>query len=211
MNFFGHAAVASWSSGEPGFVLGAMLPDFFSMIRARPLEIDSDTLAEGVRFHHRTDSVFHDSVTFLRLSSGARSELSEQGLRRGSARAVAHIGVEILLDGWLASDARARSAYREALGAHPSFAPHLVWRTAAEKTSLGGLLRALEDRGVSREHAKPEIVTLRIERALAPRPRLALAPNEVPLVRAWAESARDHVADAGEELLLEMRAGLGMF
>ena len=35
MNFFGHSAVASWADTDPAFVLGSMLPDFESMLRAR--------------------------------------------------------------------------------------------------------------------------------------------------------------------------------
>jgi hypothetical protein len=115
MNFFGHAVVASWKNPLPAFVLGAMLPDFANMVGTRLSQPEEPALASGVAFHHRTDHVFHENAVFRELVAGARVELSRLGLSRGSARAVAHVGVEILLDGVLAGDEAASAAYRAAL------------------------------------------------------------------------------------------------
>jgi hypothetical protein len=206
VNFFGHAAVASWCSTEPSFVLGSMLPDFCGMTRVRVPELIGP-LAEGVRFHHRTDAVFHDAPTFVALSRSAREDLGKRGLRRGSALAVAHIGVEIVLDGVLASDPRARQAYLSAL-ALGSTLRNANWRDPAEAARVLELMLALESRGLSRAHAQPGVVALRVERALRGRPRLALASGDEHVVAAWAESARQQISAQSAALVSEIRSGL---
>src|SRR5258706_12541419 len=107
MNFFGHAALAASYLAQQGpdaanelprFCAGAMLPDFIGMLRlSRPVVHDS-VLARGVAFHHRTDELFHELPSFHRLSRSAFAWLSARDMPRGPARAVAHIGIEILLD-----------------------------------------------------------------------------------------------------------------
>ena len=82
MNFFGHATVASWVSNAPAVVLGAMLPDFATMIRARPPTAKQPELWRGVRLHHDTDAVFHDHPVFRELCADAVAALSEQFLAR---------------------------------------------------------------------------------------------------------------------------------
>ena len=67
MNFFAHAWVARHLRREPAFLLGAMLPDFATMCRARLGEITHETLAEGIAEHHATDEAFHAGETFMRL------------------------------------------------------------------------------------------------------------------------------------------------
>lgn len=200
MNFFGHAAVASWRSRDPSFVLGAMLPDFTSMIRARPPEIDHPALAEGVAFHHATDEVFHDAHAFRELTRVAFVELSQAGLRRGAARAVAHIGVEILLDGVLADEQSARHAYLAAIAERPA----LVWQSKPEAQAFAALLAAVRERGISRQHTTPAVVALRVERALFGRPRLALEQGEPRLVERWAESARHAVREHTPSIVAEL-------
>src|ERR1700753_2862807 len=117
MNFFGHAVVATWRSESDGFVLGAILPDFATMLGTRPPAVAHPELERGVTFHHDTDRVFHDTATFKRLQLEARRTLREMGLPRPSALAVGHIGVEILLDATLADDPRGVAGYLAALGA----------------------------------------------------------------------------------------------
>ena len=192
MNFFGHAAVASWQTRAPGFVLGAMLPDFAAMIRARPPGAGHDALQDGVRYHHRTDEAFHDAPIFRQLSREALAYLLERGVTRGAARAVAHIGVEILLDGELARDAQARSAYRAALeaGREHELGRFVEWRDASERARFDALREGLESRGVKPEHSSPEVVVYRVTRMLADRPRLALAAEHQPAVYDWARWAR---------------------
>lgn len=207
MNFFGHAAVACWRSKEPGFVLGAMLPDFWGMTRTRPLELGSGELARGVAFHHATDSVFHVAPTFVELSRNARKSLSSLGLARGSALAVAHIGVEIVLDGILAREAAARDAYLGALEAKELLAD-VRWRFPEEAQRVFELLAVLRTRSASPDHGSPEVVAWRVERALASRPRLALRAGDARLVATWAEQVLPEVTRKSDELLDQVRAGL---
>src|SRR6185369_9833050 len=125
MNFFGHAALAAshFGDGRPPpsanelamLCLGSMLPDFIGMLRLSRPDVRDDTLARGVAFHHQTDEAFHELPSFLRLSREAFGWLSEQQLPRGPARAVAHIGIEILLDEVFAEHEAARVAYLAAL------------------------------------------------------------------------------------------------
>ena len=212
MNFFGHAAVASWQSPDVGFVLGAMLPDFATMIRARIPGTQHERLLAGIRFHHQTDDVFHDTSTFRALTRWALSDLLERGMRRGSARAVAHVGVEILLDKSLAHDDGARRAYRQAL---EKSAPHalgseLDWQPAEAEARFERLRTTLESRGVAADDASPELLAFRLERALAGRPRLALDPPAQRIARDWAEHAGERVSRSSATLLGELRSGLGL-
>src|SRR5262245_42901710 len=98
MNFFSHAAIARHFSEEAEFVLGAMLPDFASMIDVRLTPVRHPKVEERVRFHHLTDRVFHDLYAFRSLSHETHEALRARGLGRDPSRAVAHVGIEILLD-----------------------------------------------------------------------------------------------------------------
>ena len=193
------------------FVLGSMLPDFASMIRARPPRVAHEELARGVAFHHRTDGAFHDSVTFRRLTSGAFVELEAAGVRRSSARAVAHVGTEILLDAELAREPEAREVYYRAVRAADATAlgTNIEWRDGAERERFDALVRALTARSTG--YAEPGIAELawRIERALHARPRLALDAAGAALVQDWVPAALLRVAGTARALLDEVRAGLG--
>jgi acyl carrier protein phosphodiesterase len=209
VNFFGHAVVATWHAPEPRFVLGAMLPDFAAMIRVRPPEALDPELSRGIALHHATDRVFHDAPTFRDLGAWAFEELRARGLPRGPARAVAHVGVEILLDGVLAADAAARQAYLAALALGRGLGrAHVRWGRSADEQRFSELVTALDARGVSRAHGTPEVVAFRVERALAGRPRLALATSDGALVTAWAEHAAPVVSARAAQLIAEIRLGL---
>ncbi|MGH7305861.1 MAG: hypothetical protein ACRELZ_21460, partial [Candidatus Rokuibacteriota bacterium] len=55
MNFFGHTVLAVRRSTDPAFVLGSMLPDFATMIQARPPDTEHADIESGMQFHWRTD------------------------------------------------------------------------------------------------------------------------------------------------------------
>ena len=99
MNFFGHAAVASWSSDSPAVVLGSMLPDFATMSGARIANdgAHEPAIGRGIDIHHKTDSVFHQLPVVTGLMRDLDTLLEERSCARGPRRAVAHIGVELLL------------------------------------------------------------------------------------------------------------------
>ncbi len=226
MDFYGHAVVASWRALEPPFVLGAMLPDFASMIRARPPPADHAGIAQGIGFHHRTDAVFHDAPAFRELGAAALAWLEARGLRRGSARAVAHVGVEMLLDAAFVDEHAARAAYADALGAarHDALGRLIVWRDDGERARFASLRDALAERarsepaqgrkprpeGFRAGPASPEMIAWRLVRALGGRPRLALDGEGEAIVRQWAEHAAPRVLERAPALLDYVRRELGM-
>ncbi|MEX1007256.1 MAG: hypothetical protein WD271_05365 [Acidimicrobiia bacterium] len=106
MNFVGHIAAglrARASSDDPAFLVGTALPDFAAMGRTR-LGPAEGALGGGIALHHATDQVFHSERWFLELEAELRSCLLDDGLPDGAARACAHVGPELLLDGALLDD-----------------------------------------------------------------------------------------------------------
>jgi hypothetical protein len=204
MNFFGHAAMAERVSKEPPFVFGAMLPDFSSMLGLRPPESSHPGVALGIAFHHATDHAFHELSAFRELCSDAMRLLAERGVSRGTRRAVAHVGVELLLDIELAEDARARSAYLGALrvARDPGVVSSLSW-PADQRARLVQLAARLEERSDS---AKPstEMLVERLARALSGRPRLAMEDAARSHVAAWVELCRARVVASAPALVLEL-------
>ena len=142
MNFFGHATVARMRSEAPRFVLGAMLPDLVSMADARFAQVLDAELAQGVEHHHETDRAFHAVPAFRAACSSALQTLEPQGVSRGSARAVGHVGAELLLDGLWSSDARARGVYTRALDSaiEERAVRCIAWHSAADADRLHTLL-----------------------------------------------------------------------
>lgn len=204
MNFFGHAAVASWHSSDPTFALGAMLPDFAGMLGDRVPQSGEGSLFEGIAFHHDTDRVFHGSRTFVELERSARSVLASWEVRRGTALAVAHVGVELLLDAELARDRRYRDAYVAALSAGVSPGkPNLDFRYRS-------LCRMLRWRGVMQAPLAPNQVTRRLCRALDHRPRLRVPADQASRITRWVEETAPSIATALPELLKELQQGLGI-
>ncbi|MET0627097.1 MAG: hypothetical protein ABW033_01410 [Acidimicrobiia bacterium] len=105
MNLVGHVAVglARFPTAEPPFLLGCMLPDLAAMARVR-LGPASGAMGDGVALHHASDAAFHSSAWFRQYNLLVRDDLLAAGVDRGPARASAHAGLEMLLDGGLASD-----------------------------------------------------------------------------------------------------------
>ena len=202
MNFFGHAALAGHFSERPAFVLGAMLPDFSNMLGLREPGTNDAVNAEGIRFHHLTDLAFHELELFRRWCREARSTLEARGVARGTARAVAHVGIELLLDAALAENAGARSSYLAGLraGRRAELRARLSWSTA-EQDRLGALASTLEERGLVAKIPTPAAVIVeRLARVLAGRPRLAIAPKDSVQVAEWVESAERHVVASAPAL-----------
>jgi hypothetical protein len=211
VNFFGHTVLAVRRSTEPAFVLGSMLPDFATMIRARPPRAEHADIESGMQFHWRTDEVFHRSAAFLTLSQRALTWLSAHGVQRGSALAVAHIGVEVLLDAALATDDRAQAAYRAALedAADGELGRHIGWASDEARARFAGLRKRLLARGAIAGDIGPETVAERLRHALADRPRLSLDDASVLTVRDWARIARPDIDACAAPLVRELAELLG--
>ena len=210
MNFFGHTVLAVRRSTEPAFVLGSMLPDFATMIRARPPHPAHAEIDSGMQFHWRTDEVFHRSAAFLTLTHQAVVWLSARGVRSGSALAVAHIGVEVLLDAALSDDRRAQRAYRAALegAAHDELGQYVGWASDEQRDRFGSLRGRLLARGPITRDIAPETVADRLRYALADRPRLSLDDASVLTVRDWARTARPDIDACAVPLVQDLAARL---
>lgn len=208
MNFFGHASVAAWYETSPIFVLGAMLPDFFSMLRIKPGKTSDPNLGRGIQLHHATDAAFHTAEPFVELNRIALHALSGAGLARGPARAVAHIGVELLLDEVLATHEGSRQAYTGALASAEHSAKLLEFQARDDEARYLALISALATRGAPDPSTPPDLVADRIERALRGRPRLALDAHARREVSNWVVVARPAVVDSSSALLAVLRASL---
>ena len=184
MNFFGHAHVAIRESASPAFVIGSMLPDFASMVGCRIASVDAGALADGVAHHHHTDALFHASETFVDFQRRSCARLDAAGVRWGTARAVAHVGVELLLDGELTQLGDANDAYLAALEAEASAALSSVrWRGDDGSQAVRGLLDRLRAHGVPHDYGDVAVVLDRLTRVLARRTRLAIEPGAADAVR----------------------------
>lgn len=206
MNFFGHATVALWSNDEPAHVFGAMLPDFAGMVGTHVSRaVDHDVLQGGVDLHHRTDDAFHGAPLFIELCRDALHQMEADGVTRASARAVAHVGTELLLDGWLASNDTAVAAYRDAMQAGPSLIRSIDFRSADGPDRCQWLLSRLSPAPIPQRYVDTDFVTERLVFALASRPRLALSPDDAVRVRRHLPDIQTRVIAAAPSLIASVR------
>jgi hypothetical protein len=210
MNFFAHAVVGLWHSEDRRFVLGAMLPDLSAMLGLRLGGSLDPVLDAGIQCHHTTDAAFHGSPHFVRLCARSVEVLTARGVGRGTARAAAHVGVELLLDGMLSHDAQAHAAYQEALatGVDHGLIDGLGWPAEQRDRMLAGLAR-LRLAPVPVGYREPEFVTERLEYVLSRRPRLAMRPADVPHVGDQVRVLHRELSGSWGELIDQVRARLG--
>lgn len=204
VNFFGHAAVASWSHAEPGAVLGAMLPDFATMCGGRIAAADEASVAGGIALHHATDAAFHRLAPVTGLMRELDEQLARGGCARGPRRAVAHIGVELLLDGVLVDEPGYRAAYLHGL-AHQ---PVLRWRAPDAAPRFAVLLERLRARGVPDDLRRPDAIAARVQRVLAHRPLLAPSPGDLPAIHDALVALQPRVAIAAGTISRALRAAV---
>ncbi|MDX2052485.1 MAG: hypothetical protein SFV15_08850 [Polyangiaceae bacterium] len=206
MNFFGHACIAARRERSAEFILGAMLPDFASMLGARGTHSTCDETAAGIRFHHATDRVFHETRNFKDLSLASSNWLSARALDRGPARAVAHIGTEILLDTFLAQEDGALLAYTGALcvGTKAGQLPNVTISPPHLETALPKLCGTLLEATPRLADPRPEAIALRVFRTLSHRPKLALKDTEVSLVTDWARHFAPEVCSVAASWMQEL-------
>lgn len=205
MNFFSHAAVAGRFSTRPAFFLGAMLPDFCSMLGLRAPEVLDASLAAGVHFHHMTDHAFHELERFRGFCHEAARALDARGVARGTARAVAHVGVEFFLDGFFAENDADRAAYLAGLeaGRDAGTTSGMRWPEGDAEERLVKLATTLAERGVVAKVSDAAMLE-RLERTLARRPRLAIAASDRERVAEWVELARPRVVASAPLLVAEL-------
>ena len=208
MNFFGHAAVASWRAANPATALGAMLPDLAGMCRARLASVRDEDIASGVALHHHTDAVFHDLTGFVELCRHASKRLQGLGVARGAARATAHVAVELFLDGALLDDDAACQLYLAAIALAPEQDQTIAWQAADHITRWQELCKRLTRYGLPHGYREPGDVAQRITWILERRPRLALRGDEPAIVRQEMPALRDRVVAGAGDLFAALRAAL---
>ena len=203
MNFFGHAAIASWSHTAPGVALGAMVPDFATMCRAKvPTSADA-AITDGIALHHRTDAAFHHLPVVTGLMRELDDRLARGGCARGPRRAVAHVGMELLLDGVLVTDAGYRASYLAGV-AHDG---ELTWTDGGTRFAV--LLGRLRAYGVPDDLQRPEAIAQRLARILAGRPLIEPSASDLHAIRTALAEHAPRVAVAAETVMRGMRAALG--
>ncbi|MGB8329585.1 MAG: hypothetical protein WCE62_05610 [Polyangiales bacterium] len=205
MNFFGHAVVAGWSDKRAGHLFGSMLPDFETMVRVPLIEVHNPDIRRGIDLHHRTDEAFHGTPTFLALCAYALGELTRSGVRRGTARAVGHIGSEMFLDGCLAGTQDHVETYLAAL--HLEIDGHLRWQD--DGRAFSRLHQRLLVWGAPHDYDDPQFVLARIGDALRRRPALCVLDDQFDRVAEFLPSLRTMVEHEAPELLHELRDALG--
>jgi hypothetical protein len=209
VNFFGHAAVATWSAPAsgvaPAVVLGAMLPDFATMCGGQIASADEESVSDGIALHHATDAVFHQLPVVTGLMRELDDHLRHGGCARGPRRAVAHIGVELLLDGVLIGESAYRAAYLRGLGHEPA----LQWRDPEDAPRFGTLLDRLRAHGVPDDLRLPEAITTRLHRILAHRPLLAPSADDLRAIRSALVAFQPRLDVAADTIVRAMRAVLG--
>ncbi len=202
MNWYAHAVLAEQRWNEPACVLGAMLPDLANAVGVRVAPPAEGALAEGLRLHAAADAAFHASPAFVALVAGGRAALGACGLARGAARGAAHVGIELVLDGWLAEQRGRSRTFAAALALAASRSLELgVFRPAPEPARWLDLCARLLAGELPEAYARPERAALGVERALAPRPRLALRSGERAPLEAWLASVKGPVAAHAPALL----------
>jgi hypothetical protein len=205
VNLYGHAVVAGWIDTDPRFVLGAMLPDLGKLAGHRRLVAEDPSAIAGVAWHHRTDDAFHGSAVFTSLCRAAHDELEADGLPRGAALAVAHVALELLIDGELLADAQGRATYLGALASDPR-AIALV--DAAALGNVRAVMARMHRFGLPLSYREPHTVARRVVAILASRPRLAVPVDRVVVVEEWAARVRAEVERGVPDLVGELRTAL---
>jgi len=205
VNYFGHAVVVTRliEAPAPAIALGAMLPDFLSMCGARPIRVDDPLIERGIALHHETDAAFHTLAPFTGLVRELGDRLTHAGVSRGPMRGVAHVAVELFLDGTMIDDPRAAAAYEAAIALEPA----LVF-PSDEAPRFAYLQARLRTHGVPRDLARAESVAARCLRMLAHRPLLAPKGSEPQLIERVLGDFAHRCAVAAPTIMHALRASM---
>jgi hypothetical protein len=218
VNVFAHVAVAARAGGvdaDDRFLLGAALSDLATFGGFRLLgRSPDDRITAGMAFHHRTDDAFHHHRWFRTRNRAAADALAGAGLPRGAARACAHVGVELLLDGALHRHADDRDRFARAVGTAPRLVDELgplVYpeRRPAWVAHLDELAAVVSERSLPPYDDPPEVAA-RLHWICGRRPRLAFDRRLIPAVTE--ELARHHpsIRTSAGDLVDELAAGLAI-
>jgi hypothetical protein len=181
------------------------------MIGARAPATAHADLGAGMRFHYRTDELFHRAPGFIELTRSAFEWLIKRGVERGRARAISHVGVELLLDSDFSRNEPVQRAYVGALqgAAEPRLGQHVAWAVPEDRLGFENLRVRLLGRGVTSDDLAPEVIAQRLRRALSGRPRLALDDASERVACEWVAVARPDVSAQAPGLARDLAAQLG--
>ncbi|MEM7325578.1 MAG: hypothetical protein AAF531_21005 [Actinomycetota bacterium] len=216
MNFVGHVRVAIDQGGDRdrlGFLIGAALPDIAAMGRFRLTNRPTDPdVQAGVALHHRTDDAFHGHPWFRDHSAAVTGNLLDAGLPRGAARACGHVGVELLLDGYLLASGTDNlgGTTGEAMAAvnRPEFGlADLV--DAEHRPDWGRHLRRTAGWPLPDDYREPAAVAHRLQRILDRRPRLRFDAEQADRVAQILADRRPLLEQGADELLAELAVAVG--
>jgi len=178
------------------------------MLRTAPPRARHAEISAGIRLHHDTDRVFHDTNVFRALEADARHHLSSAGVSKGARRALAHVGVEFLIDAELTACTPAWTGYALALrfGSTEACGEDLDWQQRETRPRFAELCERLA--AVAGARAENARIAQRLVAALAGRPRLELSPEHGACLEPWLGVCRPQVAARLPELLIELARGL---
>lgn len=204
MNFVGHIATGLRAGGDgddPAFLVGTALPDFASMSRTR-LGSAEGRLGGGIALHHATDHAFHAEEWFLDLERALRERFRDDGLPDGTARACAHVGPELLLDGALLGDPSIASGVTtvyERIAAPSNEVVDLVPSPERERwrAHLVGVATRLDPF----TYSNPAIVAERLHAITSRRPRLAFDHTLVGAVSIRMTAVQPHIISSAPDVL----------
>ncbi len=213
MNLGGHVVVAAALSDDPAVHLGAALPDVATIGGFRMVGgAGRGAVGRGIVFHHATDAVFHGHAWFTSLMRLVIDSSTAAGVGRGAARASAHVGVELLLDGMLfagaAGEGRAEivsTAFGHAT--HAEGMSDLVagdarhdWMAHVAGLSLWRTPSYFND---------PYQVAHRLQALLDRRPRLAMTAHDVAKVGSALAEVHPTITETADDFVADLIQRLG--
>lgn len=211
VNLGAHVTIAAEHFEDPLVHLGSALPDVATIGGFRMLPGSAaGPVGKGVAFHHATDSLFHSHGWFTSRQKSVFDDLSAAGVGRGAARASAHVGVELLLDGELFANRPERSSFVAHALSLATAAPGIgeVVNEVSRQRWEEHLSRLPQWRSPT-YFRDPQAVARRMESILSRRPRLAMEPDDVERVAAALASVQPSIVDSAEDFLAEMVELLG--
>jgi hypothetical protein len=213
VNYVSHLYVAGQIDPNLGeaFGFGAMLPDLAGMAGTK-MDTDQlpDEVAWGVQLHLRTDDVFHHGEDFLGLQREVRKELMP--IIPKGARAAAHMGTELLLDGWLLKQTELVERYKATL--EWVNANHVTIESAATNgIAMAAFLQRFTDREGDRprvpiHYKSPRGVATAIQRRIDSRPRMAFDAGKIGELGDALYSHQESVEMAAGPLFEHVLAGI---
>ncbi len=207
MNLIGHVLAAARAHEAPRVLFGAMLPDLAHIAGLTLLRPTCADVVLGIQHHRAVDSIFHELPRFAALRRELRALLTARGVSKGPREAVAHAGVELLLDGAYIREEDASRAYVAAAGAARALEPEEAGWPSREGYIV--LVGRLTDPTLPAHYADVDRVTDMLVRVLARRPRLRASEAEADAIRDELHEIQGRVLEQAEPILRDVIDRLG--